>query len=179
MSGTKIEPRVAILMGSDSDLPVMSEAARILERFEVPYEVEITSAHRSPDRTVEIVREAVEHGVCVFVVGAGGAAHLAGVVAAHTRLPVLGVPLSSSDLQGLDALLATVQMPGGVPVGTLAIGKAGARNAALLACRILALGDDALAGRLDAHRREMAESVARKSEAAKASLASMLRTAGD
>jgi len=179
MSGTKIEPRVAILMGSDSDLPVMSEAARILERFEVPYEVEITSAHRSPDRTVEIVREAVEHGVGVFVVGAGAAAHLAGVVAAHTRLPVLGVPLSSSDLQGLDALLATVQMPGGVPVGTLAIGKAGARNAALLACRILALGDDALAGRLDAHRREMAESVARKSEAAKASLASMLRPTGD
>jgi len=179
MSGAKTVRRVAILMGSDSDLPVMSEAARILEQFEVPYELEITSAHRSPDRTAQIVREAVEHGVGVFVVGAGSAAHLAGVVAAHTRLPVLGVPLSSSDLQGLDALLATVQMPGGVPVGTLAIGKAGARNAALLACRILALGDDALARRLDAHRREMAKSVARKSEAAKASLAKMLRSDGD
>jgi 5-(carboxyamino)imidazole ribonucleotide mutase len=178
MSATKTEPRVAILMGSDSDLPVMSEAARILEQFDVPYELEVTSAHRSPDRTAEIVRQASEHGVGVFVVGAGSAAHLAGVVAAHTRLPVLGVPLAASDLQGLDALLATVQMPGGVPVGTLAIGKAGARNAALLACRILALGDDTLAGRLDAHRREMAESVARKSEAAKASLASMLESAG-
>ena len=137
MSVTKPEPLVAILMGSDSDLPVMSESARILEQFEVPYELEVTSAHRSPDRTAEIVRQASEHGVGVFVVGAGSAAHLAGVVAAHTRLPVLGVPLASSDLQGLDALLATVQMPGGVPVGTLAIGKAGARNAALLACRIL------------------------------------------
>jgi 5-(carboxyamino)imidazole ribonucleotide mutase len=171
-------PRVAILMGSDSDLPVMSEAAKILGQFDVSYEVEITSAHRSPDRTAKIVEGAVDRGVGVFVVGAGSAAHLAGVVAAHTRLPVLGVPLAASDLQGLDALLATVQMPGGVPVGTLAIGKAGARNAALLACRILALGDAALADRLDAHRRKMAEDVARKSEAAKATLPSLLESPG-
>ena len=168
--------RVAILMGSDSDLPVMAEAVKVFDKLGVEYEVEVTSAHRSPERTAEIVRGAAGRGVRLFIAGAGHAAHLAGVVAANTTLPVLGVPLASSDLKGLDALLATVQMPGGVPVGTLAIGKAGARNAALLACRILALGDDALAGRLDAHRREMADSVARKSEAAKASLASMLES---
>ena len=127
MSKTVLRPRVAILMGSDSDLAVMSHAAKILERFDVAYELEITSAHRSPERTVEIVRRAQESGTEVFIVGAGGAAHLAGVVAAHTHRPVLGVPLASSDLAGLDALLATVQMPGGVPVGTLAIGAAGGR----------------------------------------------------
>jgi 5-(carboxyamino)imidazole ribonucleotide mutase len=168
------EPRVAILMGSDSDLRVMSEAAKVLERMAVPYEVEITSAHRTPDRTVEIVRGAPGRGVRVFIVGAGAAAHLAGVVAAHSRLPVLGVPLASSDLQGLDALLATVQMPGGIPVGTLAIGKAGAKNAALLACQILALGDEALGERLDADRRDMSESVARKSAKARETLTTLL-----
>jgi 5-(carboxyamino)imidazole ribonucleotide mutase len=167
-------PRVAILMGSDSDLKVMSEAARVLERMEVAYEVEITSAHRTPDRTVEIVRGAPGRGVRVFIVGAGAAAHLAGVVAAHSRLPVLGVPLASSDLQGLDALLATVQMPGGIPVGALAIGKAGAKNAALLACQILALSDEALGERLDADRRAMAESVARKSAKARETLSTLL-----
>jgi len=168
------EPRVAILMGSDSDLRVMSEAAKVLERMQVSYEVEITSAHRTPDRTVEIVRGAPDRGVRVFIVGAGAAAHLAGVVAAHSRLPVLGVPLASSDLQGLDALLATVQMPGGIPVGTLAIGKAGAKNAALLACQILALGDEALGERLDADRRSMSESVARKSAKARETLSTFL-----
>jgi 5-(carboxyamino)imidazole ribonucleotide mutase len=168
------EPRVAILMGSDSDLRVMSEAAKVLEHMGVPYEVEITSAHRTPDRTVEIVRGAPGRGVRVFIVGAGAAAHLAGVVAAHSRLPVLGVPLASSDLQGLDALLATVQMPGGIPVGTLAIGKAGAKNAALLACQILALGDEALGRRLDADRSAMSESVARKSAKARETLATLL-----
>jgi phosphoribosylaminoimidazole carboxylase PurE protein len=168
-------PRVAVLMGSESDLPVMAEAARILERFDVPYELEVTSAHRSPERTAEIVRGARDRGVRVVVVGAGGAAHLAGVVAANTTLPVLAVPLASSDLQGLDALLATVQMPAGVPVGTLAIGKAGAANAALLACEILALSDPDLSARVEAHRREMAEGVARGSERARASLAALLR----
>lgn len=168
------EPRVAILMGSDSDLRVMSEAAKVLERMQVSYEVEITSAHRTPDRTVEIVRGAPDRGVRVFIVGAGAAAHLAGVVAAHSRLPVLGVPLASSDLQGLDALLATVQMPGGIPVGTLAIGKAGAKNAALLACQILALGDEALGERLDADRRSMSESIARKSAKARETLSTLL-----
>jgi 5-(carboxyamino)imidazole ribonucleotide mutase len=171
MSQSKTAPKVAILMGSDSDLPVMSRASKMLGQLDVPFELEITSAHRTPERTVEIVRRAEDRGVKVFVVGAGGAAHLAGVVAAHTCLPVLGVPLPSSDLKGLDALLATVQMPGGIPVGTLAIGEAGAKNAALLACAILALSDDGLADRLDAYRHEMAAAVERKSEAAKKSLA--------
>ncbi len=167
-------PKVAILMGSDSDLPVMVEAARVLERLGVPYEIEITSAHRSPERTAEIVRQAPARGVRAFVVGAGGAAHLAGAVAAHTTLPVLGVPLASSDLQGLDALLATVQMPAGVPVGTLAIGKAGATNAAILAAEILALADPALAERLSAERRAMAEKVRAASERARAKIESLL-----
>ena len=114
------ETRVSILMGSDSDLTLMSEAARILERLKVTYEMHVTSAHRSPDRTVKIVQGAAARGVCVFIVGAGHAAHLAGVVAAYTTLPVLGVPLPSSDLKGLDSLLATVQMPAGIPVATLA-----------------------------------------------------------
>jgi phosphoribosylaminoimidazole carboxylase PurE protein len=167
-------PKVAILMGSDSDLPVMAEAARMLESLDVPYELEITSAHRTPERTSEIVRGAPARGVRVFVVGAGGAAHLAGVVAAHTTLPVLGVPLPSSELQGLDALLSTVQMPAGIPVGTLAIGKAGAANAAILAAEILALSDEALAGRLTAARREMAAKVEARSEEARKKLPTLL-----
>lgn len=168
-------PRVAILMGSDSDLPVMSETAKVLGDLGVPYEVEVTSAHRSPQRTVRIVEEAVGRGVRVFVVGAGGAAHLAGVVAAHTTRPVLGVPLAATDLQGLDALLATVQMPAGIAVGTLAIGKAGAANAAWLAASILALEDESLAGLLEERRRAMADGVARKSEAAQEKLAALLK----
>ena len=166
--------RVLILMGSDSDLPVMAEAARILKKMDVSFGVEVTSAHRSPERTVEIVRRAPERGVQVFVVGAGSAAHLAGVVAGHSTLPVLGVPLAASDLNGLDALLATVQMPAGVPVGTLAIGKAGAANAAWLACSILALSDTDLAQRLRDERSAMADKVAQKSEAAQSRLASLL-----
>jgi len=166
--------RVAVYMGSDSDLSTMVEAARVLEKIGIPYELEVTSAHRTPDRTVELVRGARERGVRVFVVGAGAAAHLAGVVAAHTTLPVLGVPLSASDLQGLDALLATVQMPAGIPVGTLAIGKAGAANAAWLAASILALSDAALAARLQEQRSAMAEKVAAKSRAAREKLPSLL-----
>lgn len=167
-------PKVAILMGSDSDLPVMAEAARILDRLDVPFRLEVTSAHRSPERTARIVSESVEQGVQVFIVGAGSAAHLGGVVAAHTTRPVLGVPLAASDLKGLDALLATVQMPAGIPVGTLAIGKAGAANAAWLACSILGLADAGLAARLDAERRSMAEKVAAKSEAAQRTLGDLL-----
>lgn len=163
-------PRVAILMGSDSDLPVMSEAVKVLRKLDVPCEVHVSSAHRSPQRTAEIVGGARERGIRVFVVGAGAAAHLAGVVAAHTTLPVLGVPLAASDLQGLDSLLATVQMPAGIPVGTLAIGKAGAANAAWLAAAILALHDGALAARLDEERKAMAQKVERKSEAAQSKL---------
>jgi 5-(carboxyamino)imidazole ribonucleotide mutase len=167
-------PRVAILMGSDSDLPVMAEVVRVLERLGVGYELEVTSAHRSPQRTLQIVESAPDRGVRVFVVGAGGAAHLAGVVAAHTILPVLGVPLSATDLQGLDALLSTVQMPAGVPVGTLAIGTAGAANAGWLAAEILALSDAELAGRLRAQRASMADAVAAKSRAARDKLRSLL-----
>jgi 5-(carboxyamino)imidazole ribonucleotide mutase len=161
-------------MGSDSDLPVMAHAAKVLRSVDVAFELEVTSAHRSPERTVEIVRAAAARGVRVFIVGAGGAAHLAGVVAAHTSLPVLGVPLPTTDLRGFDALLATVQMPAGIPVGTLAVGEPGAANAAWLATAILALADEALAARLVEHRRAQAEGVARKSAAAKSKLESLL-----
>jgi 5-(carboxyamino)imidazole ribonucleotide mutase len=167
-------PKVAILMGSDSDLPAMAEAARMLESLGVPYEMEITSAHRTPERTARIVRSAPERGVKVFVVGAGGAAHLAGTVAAHTTLPVLGVPLATSELRGLDALLSTVQMPAGIPVGTLAVGQAGAANAAILAAEILALADPELASRLAAARREMSAKVESRSEEAQKKLLSLL-----
>jgi phosphoribosylaminoimidazole carboxylase PurE protein len=130
------KPLVAILMGSDSDFPVMEEAAKILTEFQVPYEITVSSAHRSPDRTAEFARRAERRGVEVIIAGAGGAAHLAGVIAAHTILPVIGVPMESG-LMGLDSLLSTVQMPGGVPVATMSIGKAGARNAGILAVQIL------------------------------------------
>lgn len=167
-------PRVCILMGSDSDLAVMAEAAKQLDRLEVSFELHVTSAHRTPERTVEIIRSAESRGVGVFIAGAGAAAHLAGVVAAHTTRPVLGVPLASSDLKGLDALLATAQMPAGIPVGTLAIGSAGAANAAWLAASILSLADEALAGRLTAARAEMAKQVVAKSAAAQKTLADLL-----
>jgi 5-(carboxyamino)imidazole ribonucleotide mutase len=161
-------------MGSDSDLPVMAGTAKVLERLEVGYELHVTSAHRTPERTVEIVRGAEKRGVQVFVAGAGGAAHLAGVVAAHTTLPVLGVPLASSDLKGLDALLATAQMPAGIAVGTLAVGPAGAANAAWLAASILSLSDPGLAERLKEERAAMAKKVAAKSDAARAKLPTLL-----
>lgn len=130
------KPIVAIVMGSDSDLPVMEEAARVLAEFQVPYEITVSSAHRSPERTAEYAREAAGRGIEVIIAGAGGAAHLAGLIAAHTILPVVGVPLESS-LLGLDSLLSTAQMPAGVPVATVAIGKAGGRNAGILAVQIL------------------------------------------
>ena len=148
--------RVMVLMGSDSDLPVMRGAIEVLGQFDVPVRTEVTSAHRTPDRTREIVNSSRAQ---VFIVGAGGAAHLAGTVAALTTRPVLGVPLAATSLGGLDALLATVQMPAGIPVPTLAIGEAGARNAALAAIAILALSDDDLDRRLTAYRREMAARV--------------------
>ena len=161
-------------MGSDSDLPVMAETARILEKLGVAYDLEVTSAHRSPERTRKIVEKAVAAGVKVFVAGAGAAAHLAGVLASHTVLPVLGVPLSATDLQGLDALLATAQMPAGIPVGTLAIGKAGAANAGWLACSILATSDTDLYRRLQEERQAMADGVERKSRAARSRLPEIL-----
>jgi phosphoribosylaminoimidazole carboxylase PurE protein len=155
-------PVVGILMGSDSDLPTMQETAKILQDFEVPFEIRVCSAHRTPDRVARYAREAEARGLQVLVAGAGGAAHLAGVLAAHVTLPVIGVPMDSGPLGGLDALLSTVQMPGGVPVATVAIGRAGARNAGLLAIQILALRDSRLKGKLDEYRNRMAAEVAAK-----------------
>ena len=166
--------RVLVMMGSDSDLGVMAEAARVLTKLEIGHEVVVTSAHRSPERTAEIIKQAPGRGVRVFIAGAGAAAHLAGVVAAHTTLPVLGVPLAASDLQGLDALLATVQMPAGIAVGCLAIGKAGAANAAWLAASILSVTDERIAQRLADERREMAETIVAKSAAAQKKLGEFL-----
>lgn len=154
------EARVGIIMGSQSDWPTMKHAADILEALDVPHEVRIVSAHRTPDRMSEYAKSARDRGLKVIIAGAGGAAHLPGMTASMTPLPVLGVPIRSKALSGQDSLLSIVQMPGGVPVGTLAIGDAGAKNAALLAASILALGDDALAGRLDAWRQAQTDAVA-------------------
>ncbi len=152
------KPLVAIVMGSDSDLPVMEEAVKVLSHFEVPFEMTISSAHRSPDRAAEYARRAEERGIEVLIAGAGGAAHLAGVMASHTILPVIGVPMESG-LLGLDSLLSTVQMPGGVPVATMAVGKAGARNAAILAVQILAGKRGELKKSLLAYKSSLAEKV--------------------
>jgi 5-(carboxyamino)imidazole ribonucleotide mutase len=155
-------PMVGVLMGSHSDLATMQEAAKVLEEFGVPFEVRICSAHRTPDRLIGYAREAEGRGIRVLIAGAGGAAHLAGALAAHVTLPVIGVPIESGPLSGLDALLSTVQMPGGVPVATVAIGRAGARNAALLAIQILALTDTRLKRRLADDRARMAAEAAAK-----------------
>lgn len=157
-------PFVAILMGSDSDRAVMEAAVTVLKDLEVPYEVRITSAHRTPEATARYVKEAEARGCGVFVAAAGLAAHLAGVVAAHTLKPVIGVPMEGGPLKGMDALLSTVQMPGGVPVACVAIGKAGAKNAAYLAAQMLGLSDPALAQRLTANRQAMAEAVLAKAD---------------
>jgi phosphoribosylamine---glycine ligase len=162
--------QVLILMGSDSDAPIMAAAGEVLTQLGVTWEMTVASAHRSPARVTRLVTEAPGRGVRVFVVGAGAAAHLAGVVAAHTPLPVIGVPIDSSALKGLDALLSTVQMPPGVPVATVAIGKPGATNAGVLAAQILALADPALAERVvrfKASLEEKVEAAARKLEEAK------------
>jgi phosphoribosylamine--glycine ligase len=153
------EISVLILMGSDSDAPVMQGVVDLLRQLEIPCEMTVASAHRSPDRVMRLVREAPARGVKVFIVGAGAAAHLAGVVAAHTTLPVIGVPIDSSALKGLDALLSTVQMPPGVPVATVSIGKPGATNAGVLAAQMLALGDRAISARLTDYKRTLAEKV--------------------
>ncbi len=153
------KPFVAILMGSESDLSIMQGAGDILDKLEVPYEIKITSAHRTPANTQQYIADVESRGCRVFISGAGMAAHLAGATAAQTTRPVLGVPIDSGPLQGMDSLLSTVQMPAGIPVGTLAIGKAGARNAGYLAAQILSLADDDLAQRIKAERREKAESV--------------------
>jgi phosphoribosylaminoimidazole carboxylase PurE protein len=153
------KPLVGIVMGSDSDWETMEPAAKKLDAFEIPYEVQVMSAHRSPKVVAKYAESARRRGLGVLIAGAGGAAHLAGVVAAHTTLPVLGVPVSSSSLGGLDALLATVQMPPGVPVGTLAVGKGGAENAAILAAQILGLHSRALRDKLERHKEELVASV--------------------
>ena len=152
-------PQVLILMGSAADAPVMQAVVDALNELGVTSEMTVASAHRSPDRVRRLVEEAPGRGVRVFVVGAGAAAHLAGVVAAHTTLPVVGVPIDSSALKGLDALLSTVQMPPGVPVATVAIGKPGATNAGVLAAQMIALADEALAARLRDYKKKLAAKV--------------------
>jgi len=166
---------VSIVMGSANDWPIMQGAAEMLARFHIPYEVTVSSAHRAPQRTAALASEAAQRGVQVLIAGAGGAAHLAGVIAAHTTLPVIGVPIDSSSLQGLDALLATVQMPQGIPVATVAVGKAGAANAGILAAQILALRDLDLASRLRQYKAELAAGV----EQAAATLQAQLQAQHD
>ncbi len=164
--------KVVILMGSDSDHPVLREAEDFLGKMDVPYDIRVSSAHRSPERTRRLVAEAEASGAQVFICAAGMAAHLGGVVAGETTRPVIGVPIDASPMGGLDALLSTVQMPPGVPVATVAVGKAGARNAAVLACQILALADPDLEQRLRSLKEEMARAVERKDEALQGTRAS-------
>ncbi|NTU47371.1 MAG: 5-(carboxyamino)imidazole ribonucleotide mutase [Syntrophobacteraceae bacterium] len=152
-------PKVGILMGSDSDLPVMEEVFRVLDDFGIPYEARILSAHRSPEESADYARQAADRGLKVIIAGAGWAAHLAGVIAAATVLPVIGVPIDSSPLQGMDSLLSTVQMPPGIPVATMAIGRGGATNAAVFAVQILATHDAGLAAKLQDFKKQMAEDV--------------------
>jgi 5-(carboxyamino)imidazole ribonucleotide mutase len=158
------KPLVSIIMGSDSDLEIMNETAKALEMFGIPYEMDICSAHRSPLRTSEFSREAAGRGIKVIVAGAGGAAHLAGVIAAETTLPVIAVPIAATALNGLDALLAMVQMPAGIPVATVAIGKPGATNAGILAAQILGTSDDDIADKLDVYKVKLAKGVEEKSK---------------
>lgn len=156
--------QVLILMGSDSDLGIMNEAAKALDEFGIGYEIDISSAHRSPRRTSGITRAARGRGIKVIIAGAGGAAHLAGVIAAETTLPVIAVPIPSTALAGLDSLLAMVQMPAGIPVATLAIGKPGATNAGILAAQIISLGDESVAQKLDSYKQTLADGVESKSK---------------
>lgn len=155
---------VSVVMGSDSDLPVMEETATALREFDIPFEITLASAHRSPERTRRYVKGAEARGVEVFIAGAGGAAHLAGVIAAETILPVIGVPIDSSPLKGFDALLSTVQMPSGVPVASMAVGKAGAKNAGIFAAQILSRKYPEIAERLRKYKALLAEKLEQKAE---------------
>jgi phosphoribosylaminoimidazole carboxylase PurE protein len=166
----KKAPLVGVIMGSDSDYPMMAEAGRMLEKFGIPFEVEVVSAHRSPKRAGEYAETAAKRGLKAIIVGAGGAAHLAGVVAALTTLPVIGVPIPSTSLNGMDSLLSTVQMPGGIPVATMAIGKWGAMNAGIYAAEILATSDAEMSKRLADYKKELDAAVAEKSARLKQSL---------
>lgn len=157
------QPLVSIVMGSDSDLEIMRETAKALDEFGIAHEIDVTSAHRSPARTGEFARNAAGRGIKVIIAGAGGAAHLAGVIAAETTLPVIGVPIPSTSLQGLDSLLAIVQMPAGIPVATVAIGKPGATNAGILAAQIIGASDTAVAEKLKAYKQKLARGVEEKS----------------
>jgi 5-(carboxyamino)imidazole ribonucleotide mutase len=159
------KPKALILMGSDTDWEEMKAATEAFDELSIPYRVVVASAHRTPERVAELSRNAASEGIALIIAGAGGAAHLAGVVAAHTLLPVVGVPLSATPLNGFDALLATAQMPAGVPVATMAVGKAGARNAALFGARIMALGDPDVRKRVEKARADMAASVEKKDRA--------------
>ncbi len=158
------KPAVGILMGSDSDLPVMQEAAAMLQEFGIEYEISIASAHRTPKKVMEYSQTAEKRGIKVIIAGAGWAAHLAGVIASHTTLPVIGVPIESSPLKGLDALLATAQMPGGVPVATMSLGKAGAKNAGIFAAQIIATSDIKIANRIKVFKVEMERDVEEKAK---------------
>jgi phosphoribosylamine--glycine ligase len=153
------KPKIAIVLGSDSDYPVIQDMIGILHQFEIPHEITISSAHRSPDRTHRYAATLEDRGIQVVIACAGGAAHLAGVLASHTILPVIGVPIDSSPLKGLDALLATSMMPAGVPVATMGIGKSGASNAGVLAAQILARSDPELASRLKEYKKQLADKV--------------------
>jgi 5-(carboxyamino)imidazole ribonucleotide mutase len=164
------KPQVSIVMGSDSDLEIMREAGKALEDFGIGYEIDVTSAHRSPDRTAAYARDAAGRGIRVIIAGAGGAAHLAGVIAAHTTLPVIGVPIPATSLNGMDSLLATVQMPAGIPVATVAIGKPGATNAGILAAQMIGLADAEVAKKLTQHKEKLAKGVEEKSKKLQASL---------
>ena len=164
------KPLVSIVMGSDSDLEIMREAGKVLDEFGIGWEMDVTSAHRSPARTAEFASGAAGRGIRVIIAGAGGAAHLAGVIAAHTILPVIGVPIPSTSLQGMDSLLATVQMPAGIPVATVAIGKPGATNAGILAAQMIGLSDAGVARKLRAYKNKLATGVAEKSKKLRMSL---------
>src|SRR5438270_5235771 len=163
------QPQVSIVMGSDSDLEIMRETGKALDEFGIGYEMDVTSAHRSPARTSEYARNAAGRGIKVIIAGAGGAAHLAGVIAAETTLPVIGVPIPSTSLQGLDSLLAIVQMPAGIPVATTAIGKPGATNAGILAAQIIGASDAAVGEKLKAYKQKLAAGVEEKSRKLKES----------
>jgi len=158
------KPLVGIVMGSDSDLEIMRETASVLKKFEVPYEMTVASAHRSPQRASEYAKSAMERGIKVIIAGAGHAAHLAGAMSAYTILPIIGIPIDSSALKGLDSLLSTVQMPPGIPVATVSIGKPGAVNAGILALQILALSDNRLQNKLLDYKHELAAKVEEKAK---------------
>lgn len=158
------KPLVGIVMGSSSDIEIMEEAARVLKEFGIPYEMTIASAHRSPKRTSEYAKSAVERGLEVIIAGAGSAAHLAGVIASETILPIIGVPIDSSPLKGLDSLLSTVQMPAGIPVAAMAIGKAGAKNAGIFAAEILATKHPEILEKLINYRRRLAENIEKEAK---------------